>query len=138
MLPQIASFVPEVRNKMIENVKRFLQPGQQSKSVGGSLLPAVGIFLGDNRIVTEAKVLDAPRLLAAGVTIPKEKAEFWVPCLSRATFNIDPVRAGIVVEGELPLFAALVPALTVHASFFHTETSNCIHCRRLPPPQAER
>lgn len=111
MLPQIASFVPDVRNKMIENVRGFLTPGKQNKSVGGSLLPAVGIFLADNRIVTDAKVLDPPSLVACGVSIPKEKSEFFVPCLSRATFEIDPVRARPRVASNTALLV-YIPVLT--------------------------
>lgn len=92
MLPQIASFTPATRNAAIEKVKKFLKPGAQ-RSTGGSLLPATGVFLQDKRIVTEAKVLPAPMLSAAGVQIPKEKAEFWVPCLGKANFSVDPKKA---------------------------------------------
>jgi hypothetical protein len=92
MLPQIASFRPETRNKAIERVKDFLKPGTQ-KSSGGSLLPAIGIVLQDNRIVTQAKVLPAPSLMAAGISIPKEKAENWAPLLGSAKFNIEPKSA---------------------------------------------
>jgi len=94
MLPQIASFTPEVRNAAVEKVKAFLTPGSQ-RSSGNSLLPAVGVFLGSERIVTEAKVLPAPALKAAGVSIPQDKAEFWVPCLGRSNFNIDPKKATV-------------------------------------------
>ena len=92
MLPQIASFKPETRNAAIEKVKAFLKPGEQKKS-GGSLLPAIGIFLEDKRIVTQARVLPAPMMVAAGVPIPKEKAEFWVPVLGKANFKVEPKNA---------------------------------------------
>lgn len=92
MLPQIASFTPEVRNQAVEKVKAFLQPGTQ-RGTGGSLLPAIGVFLGDKRIVAKAQVLPAPTLMAAGVTIPKHNAEHWAPVLGRANFNIDPKKA---------------------------------------------
>jgi len=92
MLPQIASFKPDTRNAAIEKVKAFLKPGEQKKS-GGSLLPAIGIFLEDKRIVTQARVLPAPMMVAAGVPIPKDKAEFWVPVLGKANFKVEPKNA---------------------------------------------
>jgi hypothetical protein len=92
MLPQIASFTPAIRNKAIDKVKTFLKPGTQ-RSTGGSLLPAIGVFLEDERIVTQAKVLPAPTLVAAGITIPQRNAEHWAPMLGRANYNIDPKQA---------------------------------------------
>lgn len=92
MLPQIASFSPAIRNAAVDKVKAFLKPGTQ-KSTGGSLLPAIGVFLQDERIVTQARVLPAPRLMAAGVEIPKRNAEHWAPNLARCNFNVDPKQA---------------------------------------------
>jgi hypothetical protein len=57
------------------------------------LLPAVGIILNENRIQTDAQVLSAPELIAAGVKVPKEKAENFAPAIGKAVFNIDPTQA---------------------------------------------
>lgn len=92
MLPLVASFPPEVRNAAIDKVKAFLKPGAQ-RSSGGSLLPAIGIVLQDERIICDAKVLPAPLLRAAGVEIPKDKCEFWAPTLGRSSYSVDPKKA---------------------------------------------
>jgi hypothetical protein len=92
MLPQIASFSPEVRNRAIDKVKTFLRPGAQ-RSTGGSLLPAVGVLLSDERIVAHARVLPAPMLIVAGIQVPKENTEHFAPKLVRANFNVDPQQA---------------------------------------------
>lgn len=92
MLPQIASFKPEFRERAITKVYSFLKPGEQ-RSSGGSLLPAIGVVLGDQRIVTAAKILPAPVLIVAGVRVPAHNAEHWAPLLGRANFNIDPKQA---------------------------------------------
>jgi hypothetical protein len=95
MLPQIASFKPDARDEAIEKVKEFLTPGKQ-RSTGGSLLPAVGVFLDDERIVAQAKVLPAPALMAAGVTIPPQNADHWAPVLGKANFKVEPKQANIL------------------------------------------
>jgi hypothetical protein len=92
MLPQVASFSPADRNKAIEVVKAFLQPGTQT-STGGSLLPALGVVLHDARIVAQAKILSAPMLMVKGVQVPQEKAEHWAPMLARANFDVNPSKA---------------------------------------------
>ena len=89
MLPIVASFKPEVRNRAIEKVKTFLVPGTQT-STGGTLLPAVGIILQQHRIVAPATVLSAPVLMAAGIKVPERSAENWAPVLSKANFRIEP------------------------------------------------
>lgn len=114
MLPQKASFQAEARNRAIDKMKAFLQPGTQS-SVGGSLLPAIGVILADERIVVPAKVLPAPMLIVAGIQVPKEKAEHWAPLTARANFNVDPnqaVQLNVVVFYHSKIKAE--PALKVY------------------------
>jgi hypothetical protein len=92
MLPQVASFKPEIRNKAIEKIKTFLIPATQT-STGGSLLPAVGIHLNQNRIKTNAVCLTCPELISAGVKVPPKSGENWAPILGKSDFRIDPTSA---------------------------------------------
>jgi hypothetical protein len=89
MLPQVASFKPDVRNRAIEKVKTFLIPASQT-STGGSLLPALGIVLKSDRIQVEAEILPVPMLVASNIKVPPEKAENFAPFVGKATFDIDP------------------------------------------------
>lgn len=89
MLPIVASFKPDVRNKALEKIKTFLIPGTQT-STGGTLLPAIGIILEQNRLMAKAQVLTLPDLIAAGTKIPQKNGENWAPLLSQANFNINP------------------------------------------------
>jgi hypothetical protein len=92
MLPLVASFKPEVRNKALEKIKTFLIPATQT-STGGTLLPAIGIILEKNRIMAKAQVLMLPELQAAGIKVPQKNGENWAPLLSQANFNINPKQA---------------------------------------------
>jgi hypothetical protein len=91
-LPKVASFQPERRTKAIEKIKAFLIPGAQRSKGAGGLLPAIGIILESDQLKATAEVLALPRMIAAGVEVPKAMAENWAPILSRANFNIDPKR----------------------------------------------
>jgi len=99
-LPQIASFDPEERNAAIASIKSFLVPGAQKTKNAGGLLPAIGIYMTSASLTAKAKVLPAPMLQAAGVTIPSNK-ENWTPVLSRANFNVSPREA---VEYNVVIF----------------------------------
>jgi hypothetical protein len=91
-LPKVASFQPERRTRAIEKIKAFLIPGAQRTRGAGGLLPAIGIILESDQLKATAEVLPLPRMIAAGVEVPKAMAENWAPLLSRANFNIDPKR----------------------------------------------
>jgi hypothetical protein len=91
-LPKVASFQPERRTRAIEKIKAFLIPGAQRSKGAGGLLPAIGIILESDQLKATAEVLPLPRMIAAGVEVPKKMAENWAPILSRANFNIDPKR----------------------------------------------
>jgi len=88
-LPQIASFGPEVRNKAIEEIKRFLIPGAQKTRGKSGLLPALGINLKGDRLTLASEVLEAPVLAAAGVNVSAERGN-WAMQLSKAKFNAEP------------------------------------------------
>jgi len=93
-LPMIASFVPSLRNDAIEEMRKYLVPGaQKTKGVGGGLLPALGIILEDSRMKVDVEVLPLPLLKAAGVQIPKEKANMWAPVINRANYKVDSGKA---------------------------------------------
>ena len=92
-LPMIASYKPEARNEAIEKIRSYLIPGAQKTKGGGGLLPALGVVLRDDRLKAKAQVLPIPMMMAAGVTVPKEKGENWAPMLNRASFNVNPRRA---------------------------------------------
>lgn len=88
-LPMIASFTPPERHDAIEEIRKYLVPGaQKTKGVGGGLLPALGIVVEDARVKVPVEVLPLPLLLAAGLTIPKEKANMWAPVISRADYKV--------------------------------------------------
>lgn len=89
-LPKVASFRPERRTRAIEKIKAFLIPGAQRTRGAGGLLPAIGIILESDQLRAKAEVLPLPRMIAAGVEVPKAMAENWAPILSRANFDIDP------------------------------------------------
>jgi len=93
MLPQIASYKPDVRNKALEKIKAYLIPGAQKTKRAGGFLPALGIVLQENRLVASATVLPVPKLIAAGVAVPEGRKENWAPMLQRANFNINPKQA---------------------------------------------
>jgi len=79
-LPTIASFKPAERNDAIEEMKRFLRPGaQKTKGPGGGLLPALGIVLGEDRIMVKVDCLPLPTIIAAGVRVPNHKGKNWAP-----------------------------------------------------------
>jgi hypothetical protein len=89
-LPMIASYKPEARNAAIDKIRSYLIPGAQKTKGAGGLLPALGVMLRDDRLKVKAQVLPIPMMMAAGVTIPKERSENWAPMLNRASFNIQP------------------------------------------------
>jgi len=83
MLPQIASFSPQVRNDAIGKIKDFLIPGAQTTKSAGGLLPSIGIVLEGKQLQSSCVVLQLPKLIAAGVEIPQKNAENWAPNLGR-------------------------------------------------------
>ena len=91
-LPMIAGFNPEERNKAIEVIQNYLIPGAQTSRGAGGLLPALGISL-QTTINATCKVMPVPNIIAAGVSVPKEKAENWAPVLSKAHFNVNSAQA---------------------------------------------
>lgn len=91
-LPMIAGFNPEERNKAIDVVRNYLIPGAQATKGAGGLLPALGIAL-QNPLNATCKVMPVPSIIAAGVSVPKEKAENWAPVLSKAHFNVNTSQA---------------------------------------------
>ena len=95
-LPMIASYKPESRNGAIDKVRSYLIPGAQKTKGAGGLLPALGIILNDGRLNAKAEVLPLPRMLAAGVQIPKEKGENWAPVLKAANFRVNPNQANVL------------------------------------------
>jgi hypothetical protein len=110
-LPKVASFQPERRTRAIEKIKAFLIPGAQRSKGAGGLLPAIGIILESDQLKATAEVLPLPRMIAAGVEVPKKMAENWAPILSRANFNIDPKRVltlNVVVFYHLKLRSAVI------------------------------
>jgi len=89
-LPSIASFKPAERHAAIEEMKRFLKPGaQKTKGVGGGLLPALGIVLGNERVEVPIEVLPLPIIMAAGVRVPERQGGMWAPIISQANFKVD-------------------------------------------------
>jgi len=90
MLPIIASYKPKARHEAIETIKAFLIPGAQKTKGNGGLLPALGLLLDTQRLSVPAKVLPVPKLVAAGVEVPKKNGENWGPLLSRADFKVNP------------------------------------------------
>ena len=88
-LPQIASFRPDVRDAGIEKIKQFLIPGAQKTRGAGSLLPAVGITLDENRIQVPVQMLPFPVVMAAGMRIPEDKRLMWAPKMNRVDYRAD-------------------------------------------------
>jgi len=103
-LPKIASFGPEVRNKAIDEIKRFLIPGAQKSRTESGLLPALGIQLKSERLTLGAEVLPAPVLAAAGVRVSAERGN-WTVQLAKAHFQVEAKQAVklnvIVVHNKL-------------------------------------
>ncbi len=91
-LPMIAGFNPEERNQAIDIIRGYLIPGAQTTRGAGGLLPALGIAL-QSSIAATCKVMPVPSIIAAGVSVPKEKADNWAPVLSKAHFNVNTSQA---------------------------------------------
>jgi hypothetical protein len=89
-LPMIASYKPEARNNAINKIRSYLVPGAQKTKGASGLLPALGLVLHEGRLNAKAEVLPLPRMMAAGLDVPKSRAENWAPMLNRASFNLDP------------------------------------------------
>ena len=88
-LPFIASFKADQRHAAIEEIKRYLKPGaQKTKGVGGGLLPALGIILGEERMKVPVEIMPLPTIIAAGIQVPDQKCKMWAPCLTNAKFNV--------------------------------------------------
>ena len=93
-LPLIASYKPPDRHMAMEEVKRYLIPGEQkTRGVGGGLLPALGIVLSSDRVKVSVERLPLPIMKVAGVQIPKEKCGFWAPVMNQAQYKVDAGRA---------------------------------------------
>lgn len=89
-LPTIASFKPFERHTAIEEIKRYLRPGaQKTKGMGGGLLPALGIILGEERMKVPVEVMPLPTIIAAGIQVPDHKCKMWAPCLTSAKFHVN-------------------------------------------------
>lgn len=89
-LPMIASYKPVDRNAAVEKIRSYLIPGAQKSKGAGGLLPAIGVYLADERLGAQAEVLQVPMMMAAGVQVPSSRAENWAPMLNKASFNIAP------------------------------------------------
>jgi len=105
-LPIIASFSPEQKNAAIDKIRAYLVPGKKSSGLAG-LLPALGIQLADERLSAKAEVLQVPRMMAAGIEIPRAKANNWAGSLNRADFRVQPGEANelqvvLVANQEIP------------------------------------
>merc|ERR1712127_916932 len=82
------------RHAAIEEMKRFLKPGaQKTKGVGGGLLPALGIVLGEERMTVPVRVMALPTIIAAGVRVPERNGKMWAPILKNANFKVDKGKA---------------------------------------------
>lgn len=92
-LPMIASFKPDARNAAIDKIRAYLVPGAQKSKGAGGLLPALGVQLMDGRLSAKARVMALPRVMAAGVEVPKSKGENWAPVLGSANFRVNPKQA---------------------------------------------
>lgn len=93
-LPSISSFTPMQRHQAIEEMKRFLKPGaQKTKGVGGGLLPALGIVLGEERMTVPVRVMALPTIIAAGVRVPERNGKMWAPLLKSANFRVEKGKA---------------------------------------------
>jgi hypothetical protein len=91
-LPVIASFSPEQKNAAIDKIRAYLDPRKKSSS-GSGLLPALGIQLADERLSAKAQVLPIPRMIAAGIEIPKQRGSNWAASLNKADFRVNPGEA---------------------------------------------
>ena len=78
-LPMIASWTPDVRHAAIEEIRRYLIPGEQKSRGGGDLLPALGFTLKDSRVRVGVTKLPLPVMSAAGVKIPASAGGMWAP-----------------------------------------------------------
>ena len=91
-LPMIASWTPDVRHAAIEEIRRYLIPGEQKSRGGGDLLPALGFTLKDSRVRVGVTKLPLPIMSAAGVKIPASAGSMWAPqselyCLFASPFD---------------------------------------------------
>ena len=93
-LPLIASFKPDERNRAIDDIRRYLIPGaQKTKGVGGGLLPALGIVLGEKRLTVPVTIMQLPMIIAAGVQVSERQAGMWAPVVAKADFKVQPGKA---------------------------------------------
>lgn len=65
-------------------------PGAQKSKSKPGILPALGVFLGNNRLALPCKILSIPHMVAAGVQLGGSYADGWAPALSKAKFNVSP------------------------------------------------
>jgi hypothetical protein len=97
-LPQIASFDPPSRHEAINKALQDLTPSRlvltpgKNKSIGGSLLPALGVVLKDSRVNLKTMSLPFPDLIAPNV----EKFKNEQFSISKANYNVDPKRATVL------------------------------------------
>jgi hypothetical protein len=91
-LPVIASFSPEQKNVAIDKIRAYLDPRKKSSS-GSGLLPALGIQLADERLSAKAEILPIPRMIAAGIEVPRHRGSNWASTLNKADFRVDPGEA---------------------------------------------
>lgn len=105
-LPMIASFTADQKNAAIDKIRAYLDPRKKSSSVGSGLLPALGIQLKDERLSAKAKIMPIPRMIAAGIEIPRHRGSNWASALNKANFNVNPGEANdlqviLVANGEI-------------------------------------
>jgi hypothetical protein len=91
-LPVIASFSPEQKNVAIDKIRAYLDPRKKSSN-GSGLLPALGIQLADERLSAKAEILPIPRMIAAGIEVPRHRGSNWASALNKADFRVDPGEA---------------------------------------------
>jgi Piwi domain len=87
-LPQIASFLPNVRNQAVDNLVAFLKKREADDD--SNLLLAAGFRLGDRKTVA-GHVLPPPDIEAAvtGGKVAKEKLEFFPGILKGANYKVN-------------------------------------------------
>lgn len=94
-LPQITSFDPPSRHTAINKALQDLAPTHiiltpgTNRSIGGSLLPALGIVLKDSRVNLKTLSLPFPSLVAPNVELFKNE-QFSI---AKAKYNVDPKQA---------------------------------------------
>jgi len=110
-LPLIASFKPDERNRAIDEIRRYLIPGaQKTKGVGGGLLPATGIILGEDRLTVPVTMMPLPMIIAAGVQVSERQAGMWAPIVAKSDFKVQPGKA-------VPLNVILVYNQSLQSTF---------------------